>query len=472
MRLNGAETVDFSGRFIRIMAVGDSITEGGRAFSSYIYRLWEKLYAGGYQVEFVGTRTLNARTGPFKHEGRGGWNAEAIAVEFAKNFPSNIADVVLIHCGHNYFSETKPVSRIVASNEALINTARQMNPRVAVFLAQVIPSGKLPKYSYIPELNCELAKLAQRLGTPESPVVSVDMSTGFDWTTDTIDDHVHPNASGAGKIAAHWFEAISKTLPGNVPVYRPEIVEYKKTGGANLAIHIFKPGGKDDGRPRAAIVFFFGGGWTQGTPLQFYPECAHFASKGMVAISADYRIKTVNGTTPFESDADGKSAMRWIRAHAKELGVDPNRIAAAGASAGGQVAAFTALVPGLDDPADDRSVSAKSNAMLLWYGVVDNGPDGYGSTEMKARYAEVSPKHNISDNPPPCIFFLGTKDECIPVKTAEAFKAAMEKHGGRCDLHLFPDAHHPIYAYRDSNAPLRGQVLALADAFLESIGFL
>jgi len=133
-----------------------------------------------------------------------------------------------------------------------------------------------------------------------------------------------------------------------------------------------------------------------------------------VAISADYRIKNVNGTTPFESDAAGKSAVRWIRSHAKEMGIDPNRIAAAGASAGGQVAAFTALVPGLDDPADDRSVSAKSNAMLLWYGVVDNGPDGYGSAEMKARYAEVSPKHNISDDPPPCIFFLGTKlPDCL-----------------------------------------------------------
>ena len=62
--------------------------------------------------------------------------------------------------------------------------------------------------------------------------------------------------------------------------------------------------------PRPAIVFFFGGGWTTGTPIQFYPECAHFAAKGFVAISADYRIASVNRTTPFESVADGKSAIR------------------------------------------------------------------------------------------------------------------------------------------------------------------
>ena len=303
-------------------------------------------------------------------------------------------------------------------------------------------------------------------------MVSVDQATGFDWRTDTIEDRVHPNAQGAEKIASRWFDALVQTVPKNAPVYRPEIIDYKKTDSRSLTLHIFKPASSGNTGSRAAIVFFFGGGWVHGTPLQFYPECAHFASKGLVAITADYRIKTVDGTTPVESDVDGKSAIRWVRAHAHELGVDPQRIAAAGASAGGQVAAFTALVPGLDDPDDDSSISAKSNAMLLWYGVIDNGPDGYGPPEMKARFAEVSPKHNITNNPPPCLFFLGTSDACIPVKTAEAFQAELVRHGGRCDLHLFAGAQHPLYPYRDSHAPLRNKVLALADQFLDSIGYI
>ncbi|MEI6074845.1 MAG: alpha/beta hydrolase [Verrucomicrobiota bacterium] len=90
-----------------------------------------------------------------------------------------------------------------------------------------------------------------------------------------------------------------------------------------------------DGQPRPTIIFFFGGGWTVGTPIQFYPECAHFADEGYIAISADYRIASVNHTTPFDGVTDGKSAIRWVRQHAAELGLDPARIVAAGASAGG-----------------------------------------------------------------------------------------------------------------------------------------
>ena len=471
MQTTGAQRADFSGRFIRIMALGDSITEGGSTFSAYTYPLWEKLYAGGYQVEFVGSRTIQTRTGEFKNEGRGGWNAESIAQEFEKNFPNHIADVLLIHCGHNHEADEKPIPAIVAANASMIATARRSNPQIYIFLAQVIPSGKLPKYRYLPELNIELKRLAEKLDTPVSRVIAVDQATGFDWRTDTIEDHVHPNALGAEKIASRWFEAVARTLPRNAPVYQPEIIAYKKIGDSSLILHIFKPEGGPRATPRPAIVFFFGGGWVHGTPLQFYPECAHFASKGFVAITADYRIKTVDDTTPFESDADGKSAIRWVRAHAHEWGIDPHRIAAAGASAGGQVAAFTALVPGQDDPADDLSISAQSNALLVWYGVVDNGPEGYGPPEMKARYAEISPRHNIADNPPPCLFLLGTSDEYVPVKTAEAFQAEFVRHGGRCDLHLFPGAHHPLYPYRDSQAPLRSKVLSLADQFLDSIGF-
>ena len=69
-----------------------------------------------------------------------------------------------------------------------------------------------------------------------------------------------------------------------------------------------------------------GGAWERR--LQFYPECAHFAAKGMVAISADYRIASVQHSTPFESVADAKSAIRFVRQHAAELGIDPQRIVA------------------------------------------------------------------------------------------------------------------------------------------------
>ena len=205
--------------------------------------------------------------------------------------------------------------------------------------------------------------------------------------------------------------------------------------------------------------------------MQFYPECAHFAAKGFVAISADYRIASVNHTTPFASVTDGKSAIRWVRQHAAELGVDPNRIVAAGASAGGQVAAATGIVPGLDESSEDMSVSSKPNALLLWYAVVDNGPDGYGPPEMKKRFQEISPLHNLTSNAPPTLLLLGTKDQYVPVKTAELFKSRIEQGGGHCELMLFPGAGHPIYEWRKGASLLRAEALAAADQFLLRIGF-
>ncbi|MDH4238929.1 MAG: carboxylesterase family protein, partial [Phycisphaerae bacterium] len=96
---------------------------------------------------------------------------------------------------------------------------------------------------------------------------------------------------------------------------RPTLVVYKTIGEVELKLHIFKPPEQDAKELSPAIVFFFGGGWVGGTPEQFYHQCEHFASRGMVAISAEYRVKNRHGTTPFECVADGKSAIRWVRAN-------------------------------------------------------------------------------------------------------------------------------------------------------------
>ncbi|QOV88633.1 SGNH/GDSL hydrolase family protein [Humisphaera borealis] len=197
---------------VRIMPVGDSITEGGKTFSTYRYPLFQKLTAAGYRVEFVGSRKSDSPAGPLAHEGYGGKNAEFLATVLGKSFADHPADIVLIHAGHNHFIDEKPVDGIVAATETMIATVRKANPKVVVMLAQVIPSGKLPKYSYIPALNEKLAALAKRLHTAEQPVVIVDQATGFDWEKDTIADKVHPNAAGAEKMAARWYAAISKQL--------------------------------------------------------------------------------------------------------------------------------------------------------------------------------------------------------------------------------------------------------------------
>ena len=94
-------------------------------------------------------------------------------------------------------------------------------------------------------------------------------------------------------------------------------LEYKP----GLSLTVYQPEGWKAGQKRTGIVFFFGGGWTGGTVKQFEPHARHFAGKGAVAICADYRVKTRHNTTPFEAIADGKAAIAYVRAHAKELGI-------------------------------------------------------------------------------------------------------------------------------------------------------
>ncbi len=197
---------------IRIMAVGDSITQGGKTFATYRIPLAAKLQAAGVRFVFVGSQKTDTPQGPLWHEGYGGKNAEFLAAILEARLKANPADVLMLQAGHNHFLEEKPVAGIVAAHREMIATARRLNPKSIVFVAQVIPSGKLPKYSYIPELNLALAALVKELHRPEQPVHLVDLASGFDPAKDTIADLVHPNRAGAEKIAQRWSEALTKAL--------------------------------------------------------------------------------------------------------------------------------------------------------------------------------------------------------------------------------------------------------------------
>jgi acetyl esterase/lipase len=457
-----------------IMPLGDSITEGSSAFVSYRFALWQKLTAAGYYVNYVGSRKSNTRIGAMAHEGYSGKSAEYLAAHIEQLYRQNPADIVLLHAGHNHTAEEHPVPKIIAATQAIVRTIHGINPRAIIFVAQVIPSGKLPKYAYLPELNRQLAALA----SPASPngtgqVVIVDQAMGFEVETDTVADKVHPNAAGAQKIAAHWFTALQKVLPSPGPLLQPQLFTYKQGKNYELKLHVFQPGGHASShKPRAAVVYFFGGGWTNGTPLQFYAECRQLAAAGMVAISADYRIASVNHTSPLECITDAKSAIRWVRWHAGELGVDPNRIAAAGASAGGHLAAAAAMTRGLEEQGEDQSISSAPNALVLLYPVIDNGPGGYPHGALKETYQQFSPLYAIDHQAPPTIIFLGMKDALIPVATMEAFQKKLRGFGGRCDLYLYPNGAHPLYSYHLPPNDTARDIAAKVNAFFRSIGYL
>jgi len=247
-------------------------------------------------------------------------------------------------------------------------------------------------------------------------------------------------------------------------------VVYKTIGETTLFLYIFNPKDHQPSDERPAAVFFFGGGWNGGTPTQFEHHCRHLASRGMVAMVADYRVKSRQGTTPKECVMDGKSAIRWIRSNAAKLGVDPNRIAAGGGSAGGHVAAATGTVVGIEQPGEDNRVSSQPNALLLFNPVYDNSPTGYGHSRVKDVYPQISPMHNIKKDTPPTIVFLGTKDSLIPVATAKEYKQRMETVGRRCDLHLYDGQPHGFFNYGKQKYYL--DTVGKMDTFLVSLNYI
>ena len=245
---------------------------------------------------------------------------------------------------------------------------------------------------------------------------------------------------------------------------------YKVVGGRELKLFVHKPADWHAGDRRPAIVFFHGGGWVGGDPAQFDEAARVLARRGVVCVQVAYRLLEKKGSEPpLICIQDAKSALRWVRSHAGELGVDPDRVAAGGGSAGGHLAAFVGMVEGLGDPADDLAVSPRPNALVLFNPVLDNGPDGgWGYQRVGSRFREFSPAHNVTKDDPPTLVWLGTKDALIPKTTVERFRANMDKAGVRCEVIYAEGQGHGFF----NKEPWKTRTLGDMAKFLESLGWL
>lgn len=253
-----------------------------------------------------------------------------------------------------------------------------------------------------------------------------------------------------------------------IPKIKAETIEYKTIDTIRLNLHVYRPENFDKRKTYSCIVFFHGGGWNGGSHIAFRRQSLYFASRGMIAISADYRLKNTHGTTPFDAVEDAKSAIRFVRKNAKKLNINPNMIAAGGGSAGGHLAAACGNIEGLEGKNEDLSVNSKPNALVLFNPVYDNSKKGYGYRRMNGRHLEISPLHNISKGAPPTIVFFGTKDKTTPVVSSEEYKKRMDDVGSRCDLFLYEGAEHSFF----NKNPYFTKTLREADKFLKSIGYL
>jgi acetyl esterase len=255
---------------------------------------------------------------------------------------------------------------------------------------------------------------------------------------------------------------------------------YKTIDSVELRLHIFSPPDRGATQRRPAIVFFFGGGWRNGTVSQLVPQAQHLTERGMVAIVADYRVSDRHHTSAFEAIADAKSAIRWVRAHAAELGVDPARIAAAGGSSGGHLALSAATLEQFDDPREDRQISSRPDALVLFNPAVDTSPDA----SRPARTADImherfggrgrdgSPMQHLRPGLVPTLILHGKADTTIPYADVERFCAAAKKQGDRCEVIGYDGATHGFFNRQRDGGKWYQQTTVEMDRFLTSLGYL
>lgn len=257
---------------------------------------------------------------------------------------------------------------------------------------------------------------------------------------------------------------------------------YKEVDGYGLSLFVYTPKGHAEGDKRPAVVCFHGGGWKGGVPGQFEQQCQHLAARGMVAITVEYRLTSKFTISIEDCVEDAKSAMRWVRANADKLGVDPDRVASAGGSAGGHLAACVMLSDAKDAPGDDTSISHQPNAMVLFNPVMVFAPhpafDDAQNERIQAGLAsradkapeKISPIHYVDKKQPPCIMFFGTKDGLL--KLADVFAGESVKAGNSCQVLRYKDQGHGFFNYRNGKNPYYEKTLAEMDGFFVELGWL
>jgi len=266
----------------------------------------------------------------------------------------------------------------------------------------------------------------------------------------------------------------AQTISGN-PQIKKHI--YKTRGFTRLKLYVYQPSHREFDKKLPAIIFFHGGGLKERYTWEFKPQSKYLVERGMVAVLATYTVKR-HGRTHFESIADVKSAIRWIREHADELGTDENRIAAGGGSAGGYLAACSALIKDLDEKNEDLSISSIPNALVLFNPrlvlPVIGGPP---ASKKDIRYLngraveEISPFHNIYKGAPPTIIFQGTADKSVSIQEPERFCEEMKKYGNNCEVVLYEGRDHGFFLkyYGDEDFT---STMEYTVKFLTSLGYI
>ena len=244
--------------------------------------------------------------------------------------------------------------------------------------------------------------------------------------------------------------------------------EYSSPGGTGLIAHVFFPEGPLSNM-RPAVAFFHGGFWDSQMVSQFVPHCHHFASRGAVAVTFEYRVASKGGTGPVEAVADAKAALVWLHENSELLGIDPGKIAVVGAAGG----AFLALQLAMQKASKDPAATPRPRAAILFSALVNTTPKGRHSERFpdKRSAKSLSPTSLLRRKLPPMLFLHGKSDRVAPFEEIVSFCRKMKWRGNRCELLDFNAAEHSFFNFNVSHGNFE-MTVAAADHFLVEQGLL
>jgi acetyl esterase/lipase len=249
------------------------------------------------------------------------------------------------------------------------------------------------------------------------------------------------------------------------PVGNKAVALYKTTPQGDLKINLYFPPKWKSSDRRPAIVFFFGGSCATGSPAQFAATAEYFAARGLLAAAPEYRIESIHRTPPERCIEDGKSAIRWLRMNARDLGIDTRRLIAGGGSSGASIAAFAAYNTAFEPEDEDRSISHEPNALVLLNPAFGCPP---GQSSQGAPCA-VMESWKVTKAGPPTILFFGTED---PLQEGgRDFTRNLIAAGTRAEFYTAAGQQHGFFN-RFPDSPWHALVLRQIDEFLASLGYL
>ncbi len=262
---------------------------------------------------------------------------------------------------------------------------------------------------------------------------------------------------------------------------KPRKITYKTVGTTELQLHVYTPRQKPQS-PLPAILVIHGGGWGAPGPANMAHMCRYLARRGMVAINMEYRLVSKKTTVRIpDCLADCRDALDYIRAHAKELGVDPRRIAVAGDSAGGHLAAALALSMGPDDkPFTPPHAAVLLNPCVDLVGLkwmknhagIAPTPDTPKTESWDVRAGRVSPIAHVKKGLPPILLIHGVDDGVVPVQHADAFHKKVRRAQGKIKYHRMKDWGHAFIVPNYGKPKQIVKTLQLTDVWLAKLGYL